>query len=150
MKHNRRTTILMVLSAALLLAGCATTAAPVPTEVAPVAIVAEPGDYSAKIYELNPEAVADIPEESVPLASSADFNPSPENPMTKRQAEALAIQTAGLTHDDVSFLFAKEDTEDSIPVFEVSFRSGNFAYEFEIARETGEILTYEKEDIRKG
>lgn len=65
--------------------------------------------------------------------------------MTKRQAEAMSIQHTGLTQDDVSFLFTKEDTEDGTSVFEVSFRSGNFAYEYEIAAETGEILSFEKE-----
>lgn len=141
--------IMLLAMAALLLAGCAAAPVQAPTETTPpMSVVAEPGEYDVKIYTIDPDAV-DIPDASVPLAPSAEPTLTPEGPLTKRQAEALAIQHAGLSQNDVSFLFSKEDTEDGIPVFEVSFRSGNFSYEFEIATESGEILTYEKEDIRK-
>lgn len=150
MKTYRRNLMLALLAAVFLLTGCAAAVAPPPTETAPtdpapIAVVAEPGDYDVKIYTMDPNTVTDIPDESVPLSSSAVLSTEIEGPLTKRQAEAMAIQYAGLTHEDVLFLFSKEDMEDGIPVFEVSFRSGEYSYEFEIARDTAEILTYEKE-----
>ena len=129
---------------ALLLTGCAA------AESAPsLSVVAEPGEYDVKIYTMDPDGTISIPEESVPLASAAELSPTHEGPVTKRQAEALAIQHASLTQDDVSFLFSKEDVEDGIDVIEVSFRSGTYSYEFEIDASTAEISSYEKEDIRK-
>ena len=160
MNLHIRTMILLAV-AVFMLTGCAVAPAvpvpaAVPVETVPqaIAVVPEartitgPEDHNVKIYTINPDALVDIPDESVPLAPAAEPSAPPEGPITKRQAEAMAIQLAGLTHDDVSFLFTKEDEEDGIPVFEVSFRSGNFAYEIEIAKDTAEVLSFDKEDWR--
>ena len=172
MKRRNRKLILTAAAVSLLLIGCshadeapppATTPPPVliaatepvapPTEpaaaepTAPVAVVPDAGEYDIKIYALDPEATVVIPDESVPLASAETLPPA-GGPVTKRQAEAIAIQAAGLTQEHVSFLFTKEDVEDGIPVFEITFRSGFNEYEFEIAAETGEILSFEMEDFR--
>ena len=161
MKLHIRTMILLAV-AVFMLTGCAVVpavpapaAVPVETEAKPIAVVPEartitgPEDYNVTIYNMDPNANVDIPDESIPLAPAAEAPIAPaEGPVTKRQAEAMAIQLAGLTHDDVSFLFAKEDFEDGIQVYEVSFRSGNFAYEIEIAKDTAEVLSFDKEDWR--
>lgn len=118
-----------------------------PAPTAPVEVVPDAGEYDIKIYALDPEATVIIPDEPVPLASAETLPPA-RGPVTKRQAEAIAIQASGLTQEHVSFLFTKEDRDDGVDLFEVSFRSGFYEYEFEIAAETGEILTFEKEDFR--
>jgi len=139
----------------VLLTGCAVVqesvpAETTPTEVPQLFIVGEPEHHTdPKIYAINPNEVTspdvvDIPEESVPMAQTpGDLNPTPENPLTERQAEALAIHHAGLAHEDVRFLFSKQDYEDGVPVIEVSFISGSYSYEYEIASETGEILSFD-------
>ena len=160
MKLHIRTMILLAI-AVFMLTGCAVVpAAPAPaavpaeTEAKAIAVVPEartitgPEDYNVTIYNMDPNANVDIPDESIPLAPAAEQTAPAEGPVTKRQAEALAIQLAGLTHDDVRFLFAKEDFEDGIHVFEVSFRSANFSYEIEIAKDTAEVLSFDKEDWR--
>lgn len=147
MKLHIRPAVLLLIAAALLLAGCAAAEVPVSTETAPLPVVADPGDYDVKIYTIDPNAAVVIPDESVPLASSAIAVDGAEGAFTKRQAEAMAIQLAGLTHDDVSFLFAKEDLEDGVAVFEVSFRSADYEYEAEFLAATGEVLSFDKESI---
>lgn len=140
-----------------MLAGCAQTegageaAAAVPAETEPVVIrgevpvatVGRDDYYDAKIYSIDPDApVVEIPEESVPLAST---HAPAAGEITNRDAEAIAIHQAGLENKDVSFLYSKYVDEDvEVPYFQVEFRSNGIPYEFRIDAATGEILSYEK------
>ena len=152
MNAHFKSVLLLTVIAAFLLTGCATMSSQIPAnapapEQEPLSVVAEPSEYAVWIYTMDPDETVEITDAPVPLAP-AEPAPTGEGPVTKRQAEALAIAHAGLTQEDVSFLFSKEDIEDGIPVFEVSFRSGTYSYEFEIASETGEILSFEKDGVR--
>lgn len=156
MKKCIRCIMLIVFVITLLLTGCATSIDPLPqtpADPAPLQVVATPSEYPTyRIFTIDPNAVdettvTEIPEEPVPLAS-VPLDISPEDPLTKRDAETIAIQYAGLTHNDVSFLFTKEESDNGILLYEVNFRSGHYEYEIEVHAETGEIYTYEKEDIR--
>ena len=157
MNMRKHLFIIFAVAALLLLVGCAANAAPMPAEPAPIAVIPEPSEYAIKIYTMNPEEVI-IPDESVPMAApdeaipaptAAEWIPESGTPLTKRQAEALALNRAGLSQSDVSFLYTEKDMDDGIEVFEVYFRSGDYEYEIEIAIETSEIISFEKENWRK-
>ena len=150
MNMRKHLFIIFAVAVLLLLVGCAANAAPIPTETAPpviAAVATEPPIY--QVFTVNPNGVIEIPDESVPLASPEMADPNAAAALTKRQAEAIAIEYAGLTQQDVAFLYTELDKEDGIDVFEVSFRSGDYAYEFEIVVASGEILSFEKENWRK-
>ena len=156
MKTYIRPAMLVLAVLMFLLTGCAAhvpapAAVPVPEETvpSPLSVVAEPGEYDVRIYTIDPDEPIAVPDAPVPLAPAPELSTDHEGPVTKRQAEAIAIAHAGLTQEDVSFLFTKEDHEDGVKVFEVNFRSGYNEYEFEIVADSGEIYSYDKEDIRK-
>lgn len=57
----------------------------------------------------------------------------------------IALNDAGLRAEEVSNLSAHYDTEDGVPVYEVSFSSGGFAYEYQIKASDGTILEADRD-----
>ena len=70
----------------------------------------------------------------------------PENVISPEEAQEIALKQAGFTADQVSHLRAEFDYDDGIAQYDVSFRADKWEYEFEIQAETGEILSWEKDD----
>ena len=104
--------------------------------------IKEAEEYDVKIYSIDPNAVSEpgeesIPDESVPMAES----PASDGIITSREAEAIALQEAGFAHDQISFLYTKSKVDEEIPHYIVSFHGDGTAYEFMIHAETGEILS---------
>ena len=90
-----------------------------------------------------------------PIAASASFTPlmqqqvletpTPQQPLTAEEAEAIALAHAGLTREEVVFDRTETDLEKGKQVFEVEFRSGDFEYDYTIDTTTGQVLHWEKE-----
>lgn len=100
-------------------------------------------EESLKIFTIDPNAsIENIPDESVPLAAAPV-----EGPLTKRDAESIAVQHAGFEINQVSFLFTKLVEDVNIAYFEVNFRFGTYEYEINVHPKTGEILAFTKADI---
>ena len=59
------------------------------------------------------------------------------------KAKEIALQHAGLTADQVTFLQLKLDWENGRQVYEVEFYSGNKEYDYEIDAATGSIVSYD-------
>lgn len=66
--------------------------------------------------------------------------------ITAEEAQTIALEHAGLTADQVTGLRANFDRDDGIPEYEVEFRQDRWEYEYEIHAETGEILSWDKDD----
>ena len=66
--------------------------------------------------------------------------------LTAEEVQEIALAQAGFTADQVSHLRTEFDYDDAVPQYDVSFREGQWEYEFEIHAETGEILSWEKDD----
>ena len=66
--------------------------------------------------------------------------------LTREQAEAIALEHAGFTADQVSRLRTEFEIDDGIPRFEVQFRQGRWEYDYEINADTGVILSYDRDD----
>ena len=60
--------------------------------------------------------------------------------LTAEQAETIALESLGLTRDQVRFDRSELDYERGVQVWEVEFRYENTEYNFEIDANTGEIL----------
>lgn len=66
--------------------------------------------------------------------------------LTPEEAQEIALTQAGFTADQVTHLRVEFDRDDRVPSYDVSFREGYWEYEYEIHAETGEILSWEKDD----
>ena len=66
--------------------------------------------------------------------------------ITDEEAKLAALKHAGLNADDVKGLRAEFEVDDKIAHYDVQFRYDMWDYEYEINAETGEILSFEKDD----
>lgn len=64
---------------------------------------------------------------------------------TQTEAEAIALEHAGFTEADVTYLRSEPDLDDRVPHWDVEWRSGDWEYDYEIHKDTGEILFWHKE-----
>ena len=81
-------------------------------------------------------------------AAAATGVPSmdPADMLTADQAGDVALGHAKLTKEDVVGLHAELEIDNGIPQYEVEFRDGHIEYDYHIHAETGEILSYERDD----
>lgn len=81
-----------------------------------------------------------------------DNNSEPETSaqyIGEDEAEAIALNHAGVSKSSVGRLTVEMDREDGIVVYEVEFYVENIKYEYEINAITGEIAGFEKEEKHK-
>lgn len=90
-----------------------------------------------------PAAAPEVPA-ATPRETSAA--PTAENRITVEQAQQIALDYVGLTADQVQRLHTQFEIDDGIPQYDVEFHEGNWEYEFEIHAETGNILSYDRDD----
>ncbi len=66
--------------------------------------------------------------------------------LTKEEAEEIALKHSGLSRDQVTGLRTRYELDDGIHTYEVELRQGSWEYSYEINAETGQILSWERED----
>lgn len=66
--------------------------------------------------------------------------------VSQDNATAIALDHAGLTADAVEGLRVEYEVDDGIPRYEIEFRQGATEYDYDIHAETGQILSYDKND----
>ena len=96
---------------------------------------------------------ADIPVQTLPEATEAASVPADtksgavktDQPLTREQAQQIALDYLGVTADQVTRLRTGYEIDDGIPQYDVEFIRGDWEYEFEIHGETGKILSYDKD-----
>ena len=69
--------------------------------------------------------------------------PDPE--LTEDQALAIALEHAGLTEEQVTYLNAHLDRDDGRWVYEIEFREGRTEYEYAVNASNGKIVDYDKD-----
>lgn len=60
--------------------------------------------------------------------------------LSEDDAKAVALEHAGVSESDVTWIQSKLERDDGQPVYDIEFRSGDMEYEYEVHSETGEIL----------
>ncbi len=65
--------------------------------------------------------------------------------ITAEEAEAIALNHAGLTAEAVTKERTEFDLDDGVPEYEIEFRGDGWEYDYEIHAETGAIRTSQKE-----
>ena len=61
------------------------------------------------------------------------------------EAKSIALSNAGVLESEVTSLRVKNDLEDGVRVYDIEFRAGNKAYEYEVAVSDGTIISVEHE-----
>lgn len=84
--------------------------------------------------------------ESAIAPDTAAPAPAPSAALTEAEAKAIALEHAGFTEDQVSGLRVEYEIDDGIPEYEVDFYQDRWEYDYSIHAETGEILSYERDD----
>lgn len=102
-------------------------------------------DAAEEKVEQKMDAAEDAVENAIRDAVQSTQTPAADR-LTPEEAQEIALAQAGFTADQVSYLRAEFEQDDRIPHYDVSFREGQWEYEFEIHAETGEILSWEKDD----
>ena len=130
MKNSRIiSTLALTVFLFTLLAGCADGASSAPTLPA---VTAEPQSQQAAV----------ITEATQPPAAVQATAPA----LTEAEARAIALEHAGLTEEQVTWLRTQYEIDDGVPQYEVEFHQDRWEYDYEIHAETGQILSFEKDD----
>lgn len=66
--------------------------------------------------------------------------------LTSEEARSIALKHAGFAADQVAALRTEYEIEHGLPQYDVEFRHGFWEYDYEIHADTGEILSYSKDD----
>ena len=89
--------------------------------------------------EIAPEAPPAKPRETVPV-------PGAENQITQEEAKNIALQSAGLTEEQIQHLRIEFEIDDGIAQYGVEFIAEDWEYEFEIDAQSGKILSYDRDN----
>ena len=81
-------------------------------------------------------------ETTAATASGKHTNPA----LTLEEAQSLALKHAGFTSGEVTALHTEYEIEHGVPQYDVEFHHGAWEYDYEIHADTGEILSYSKDD----
>lgn len=109
--------------------------------------------YTGAVLECKHEAAngtETVTKPSEPPASGTETEVPPSQPSQASdigyaKAKSIALNHAGVSESTVYDMEVEPDDEDGVPVYEVSFKSGDMEYEYEIHALTGEILKHEAE-----
>ena len=101
---------------------------------------------AGRTAEQGVESVGDaLKQAAAPTAAAASGKPT--NPaLTLEEAQSIALKHAGFAADQVTALHTEYEIEHGIPQYDVEFRHGSWEYNYEIHADTGEILSYSKDD----
>ena len=124
-------TLLVVVLVLSLLAACGAPAAPTANTPAPQSAPTEPVPATA--------TTAEAADTSVPTPAAE------ASALSQQEAEAIALEHAGLTADQVSFLHSEYEIDDGVSQYDVEFYHENLEYNYEIHALTGQILEFEKD-----
>ncbi len=67
----------------------------------------------------------------------------PDNLIGEEAAKAIALENAGLSADDVKFMFCNLEFDDGIWKYEIEFRQGKTEYDAEIKADDGYIIGFD-------
>lgn len=103
-------------------------------------------ESAGRAVERGVESVGETLKKSVETTTAGAPN-LPANPaLTLEEAQSIALKHAGFAADQVTALHTEYEIEHGIPQYDVEFRYEHWEYDYEIHADTGEILSYSKDD----
>lgn len=102
--------------------------------------------YTGAVLESKHEAANGAETGMKPPGPAAQpSSPAPAGDIGYSKAKSIALKHAGVSEGAAYDMEVEPDDEDGVPVYEVSFKSGDMEYEYEILASSGEILKHEAE-----
>ena len=92
------------------------------------------------------ESVGDTLKQAVDLSTATGSGKHINPALTLEEAQNIALKHAGFAADQVMALHTEYEIEHGIPQYDVEFHHGTWEYDYEIHADTGEILSYSKDD----
>ena len=131
----------LLLIGALLLGGCASNAGPLDAveDSAEKLIGSARDTVERTVGDTRPAAPTEKATQPHTAATTAAT-------LTREEAEAIALEHAGFTADQVTNLHTEYEIDNGVPQYEVDFHQGTWEYDYEINAETGAIMSFEKDD----
>ena len=83
---------------------------------------------------------------SVLLLAGCQSSASGANPLlTEAEARDIALKDVGISVNAVDFLHIEKEADDGITKYDVTFRHGDYEYDYEIDAATGKIIGFDKD-----
>ena len=101
-------------------------------------------EYLDRKLDVAEEQVEQAVQEAISPTVSPEITASSEG-ITEAEAQAIALEHAGLTEADVSRLEVRKDFDDGRQEYDVEFHVDRLEYEYEIDAVTGKILSFDKD-----
>lgn len=99
------------------------------------------GDIVQADYETIADAAAPSDDMGTDAAPAGSDTQQSQGAISAAEARAIALEHAGVAEADAQFVREKEDYDDGRAVYEIEFYAGNTEYDYEIAKDTGEIIS---------
>ena len=103
------------------------------------------GEILKNRTELDDDYVQPPVSEDTPPPATEPTVSDPAAELTKEQALAIALDHAGLTEEQVTYVKVEKDFDDGRWVYEIEFRNGRTEYEYEVRASDGKIVDYDKD-----
>lgn len=103
-------------------------------------------DYSYQTSSQEPRAAVSPSQESPAPSSSAPQQEDAQaksQGITQEEAQTIALNHAGVALEDAVIYRVKADVEDGRAIYDVEFSVRTTEYDYEIAQDTGEILSHD-------
>ena len=101
-------------------------------------------EYLDHKLDVAEEQVEQAVQEAISPTVSPEITASSEG-ITEAEAQAIALEHAGLAEADVSRLEVRKDFDDGRQEYDVEFHVDRLEYEYEIDAVTGKILSFDKD-----
>ena len=92
-------------------------------------------------------AATAIPNHTTTPTGQDSVTTSPSsNAITEERAKEIALEHAGFTADQVEQLRVEYEVDDRVPQYDVEFYVDQWEYEYEIHAESGDIISFDKDN----
>lgn len=103
-------------------------------------------ESAVRTMERGAESVGDTLKQAVDSTNGTADGNYKNSALTLEEAQNIALKHAGFVADQVTALHAEYEIEHGVPQYDVEFRHGYWEYDYEIHADTGEILSYSKDE----
>lgn len=107
-----------------------------------LSVSAMTGCQAARTMESSGNTSKQAAGQATATTSGKHTNPT----LTLEEAQNIALKHAGFAADQVTALHTEYEIDHGVPQYDVEFHYGAWEYDYEIHAETGEILSYSKDD----
>ena len=101
---------------------------------------------AGRAVERGVESVGDAVKQAIDPTTATTSGKHTNPALTMEEAQNIALKHAGFAADQVTALHTEYEIEHGVPQYDVEFHHGAWEYDYEIHADTGEILSYSKDD----